>query len=145
MTGLAQMIRQGLLLFAFALLPAVGEAIYFKDKISWKSSIPESELVTAEVAKSWGDAAMWIDARPDDEFARDHVPGAISLNEDRWNELLPEFLQVWSPDKKIVVYCSAKSCNAAREVAERLRKEAQLPNEIRVLQGGWEEWLKTKK
>ena len=140
MIGLVQMIRQVLLLFVFALLPAAGEAIYFKDKISWKSSIPESELVTVEVAKSWGDDAMWIDARPDDEFARGHVPGAISLNEDRWNELLPEFLQVWSPDKKIVVYCSAKSCNAAREVAERLRKEAQLPNEIRVLQGGWEEW-----
>ena len=139
------MIRQALLLIALALLPAAGEAIYFKNKISWRSSIPESELVTVEVAKSWGDGAMWIDARPDDDFARDHVPGAISLNEDRWNELLPEFLQVWSPEKKIVVYCSAKSCNAAREVAERLRKETQLPNEIRVLQGGWEEWQKTKR
>jgi rhodanese-related sulfurtransferase len=135
-------LRQSAFLIALALLPGVGEAVYFKNRISWKSAIPDSELVTVEVARSWGDSALWVDARPDADFARGHVPGAISINEDRWNELLPQFLQVWSPEKKIVVYCSAKSCNAAREVAERLRKEAQLPNEIRVLQGGWEEWEK---
>ena len=86
---------------------------------------------------------MWVDARPDEDFARDHVPGALSLNEDRWTELLPQVLTAWSPDKKIVVYCSAQSCNAAREVAKRLRDEAQLKN-IFVLEGGWEEWVKKK-
>jgi len=60
------------------------------------------------------------------EFSRDHVPGAFSLNEDHWNELLAQFLPNLSPDKKVVVYCSAESCNAAREVAKRLRDEAQL-------------------
>src|SRR6202035_476418 len=113
--------RQVLLIVFLALVPAIGESIYFRDKISWRSPIPSSELITVEAVKSWGDNAIWIDARPDEDFARDHVPGAISLNEDRWNELLPQFLQSWSPEKKIVVYCSAKSCNAAREVAERLR------------------------
>ncbi len=92
---------------ALALLPATGEAIYFRDKISWRSAIPPSESVTAEEARAWGENAMWVDARPDDEFARDHVPGALSLNEDRWNELLSQFLAVWSPGKKIVVYCSS--------------------------------------
>ena len=72
------------------------------------------------------------------------VPGAVSLNEDRWNELLPQFLATWSPDKKVVVYCSTQNCNASREVAKRLRDEAQLKN-VFVLQGGWEEWLKQKK
>jgi rhodanese-related sulfurtransferase len=88
-----------------------------------------------------GDNAIWVDARPDDEFARDHVPGALSLNEDRWNELLPQFLAAWSPEKRIVVYCSSQGCNASREVARRLRDEPQLKN-VFVLQGGWEEWLK---
>ena len=111
---------------ALALLPAAGEAIYFRDKISWRSAIAPSEMVTVEQAREWGDTAIWVDARPDDEFASDHVPGAISLNEDRWNELLPQFLTVWSPGKKTVVYCSSLSCNASREVAHRLRKEAQL-------------------
>ena len=98
-------------------------------------------MVSVDQARAWGDSNIWIDARPDDEFARDHVPGAISLNEDHWNELLPQFLATWSPGKKVVVYCSAQSCDLAREVAERLRKEAQLPD-VFVLEGGWEAWVK---
>jgi rhodanese-related sulfurtransferase len=134
-------VREGLLLIALACLPAIGEGIYFRDKISWQSPIPASELVTVDQARALGDGAIWVDARPDEEFARDHVPGAVSLNEDRWNELLPQFLPNWSPGKKVVVYCSAESCNAAREVAKRLRDEAQL-TDVFVLQGGWEEWVK---
>ena len=134
-------VREGLLLIALACLPAIGEAIYFRDKISWQSPIPASESVTVDQARAWGDSATWVDARPDEEFARDHVPGAFPLNEDRWNELLPQFLPNWSPEKKVIVYCSAESCNAARDVAKRLRDEAQL-KDVFVLQGGWEEWVK---
>jgi rhodanese-related sulfurtransferase len=131
-------------LLLLALLPATGEAIFFRNKISWRSAIPPSEMVALAQARAWGDGAIWVDARPDEEFARDHVPGAISLNEDHWNELLPQFLATWSPDKKVVVYCSSLSCNASREVARRLRKEAQLQN-VFVLEGGWEAWLKGKR
>jgi rhodanese-related sulfurtransferase len=142
-----QWLRQAAILVLLAFAPAIGEAIYFRDKISWQSPIPPSELVTVDQARAWSDNAIWVDARPDEEFARDHVPGAVSLNEDRWSELLPQFLPKWSPEKKVVVYCSAESCNAAREVAKRLRDEAQLKdgegkNCVFVLKGGWEEWLK---
>jgi rhodanese-related sulfurtransferase len=133
--------RQLLILVALALAPAVGEAVYFQHKISWRSAVPPSESATVDQARAWGENVIWVDARPDEEFARDHVPGAVSLNEDRWNELLPKFLAVWSPGKKIVVYCSSLSCNASREIAARLRKEAQIPD-VFVLEGGWEAWVK---
>ena len=132
------------MLVALAFAPAIGQAIYFRDKVSWHSPIPPSESVTVAQAQAWGANAIWADARPDEEFARDHVPGAISLNEDRWNELLPQFLATWSPEKKVVVYCSSQGCNASREVARKLRNEAQL-KDVFVLQGGWEEWLKREK
>ena len=133
------------LLAAAALVPAVGEAIYFRDRVSWQSPISASELVTVDQARAWGGNAIWVDARPDADFTRDHVPGAVSLNEDRWNELLPQFQSIWSPEKKVVVYCSAESCNAAREVAERLRKSTQPPMQnVFVLEGGWEAWVKKK-
>jgi len=125
-------------------MPAIGEAIYFRNKVPWQSPIPASELVTVDQARSWGDSVIWVDARPDNEFERDHIPGAILLNEDRWTELLPQFLGQWSPEKKVVVYCSAQSCNASREVAKRLREEAQL-KDVFVLDGGWEEWLNSKR
>ena len=135
------LVRQTLILAALALVPGIGQAIYFRDKVLWRSSISASEMVTVEQARAWGENAIWADARPDEEFARDHVPGALSLNEDRWNALLPQFLAAWSPEKKVVVYCSSLSCNASREVARRLRGEAQLKN-VFVLEGGWEAWLK---
>jgi rhodanese-related sulfurtransferase len=138
------LVRQALILAALAIVPGLGQAIYFRDKVSWQSAVPASEMVTVSQARAWGGNAIWVDARPDDEFARDHVPGAVSLNEDRWNELLPPFLAVWSPEKKIVVYCSSQGCNASREVARRLRAEAQLKN-VFVLEGGWEAWLKEKR
>ena len=137
----SSLVGQALIVAALALAPAVGEAIWFRNKISWQSSIPPSESVTVDQAHTWGANAIWVDARPDDEFARDHVPNALSLNEDRWNELLPQFLAAWSPGKKIIVYCSSVGCNASREVARRLRKEAQLPD-VYVLKGGWEAWVK---
>jgi len=137
----SSLVAQAVILAALALLPAAGEAIYFRDKISWRSAIAPSEMVTVEEARKWNGTAIWVDARPDDDFAKDHVPDAISLNEDRWNELLPQFLAAWTPGKKVIVYCSSLSCNASREVAHRLRNEAQL-SEVFVLEGGWEEWLK---
>jgi rhodanese-related sulfurtransferase len=141
----SSLVRQALILVALAFLPGIGQAIYFRDKVSWRLPVPASEMVTVVQARAWGENAIWIDARPDEEFARDHVPGALSLNEDRWNELLPQFLAVWSPEKKIVVYCSSQSCNASREVAHRLRNQAQPPMQnVFVLEGGWEEWLKSR-
>ncbi len=143
-------VRQALLLVALAFLPAIGQAVYFRDKISWRTPDLPSEMVTADGARTWGASAIWVDARPDNEFEKDHVPGAIPLNEDRWSELLPQFLTTWSPDKKVVVYCSTQSCNLAREVARRLRQQAQLKdaegrNCVFVLQGGWEGWLASRK
>jgi rhodanese-related sulfurtransferase len=140
----SSLVRQALILAVLALVPGIGQAIYFRDQVSWRSPVPASEMVTVTQARAWGENAIWVDARPESEFARDHVPGALQLNEDRWNELLPQFLAAWSPEKRVIVYCGSEGCNASREVARRLRKEAQLPN-VFVLEGGWEEWLKTKR
>ncbi len=141
--------REAVIIGALALLPAMGEAIYFRDKISWATAIPASEMVSVDQAKQWGDQAIWADARPEHEFEQEHVPGAILLNEDKWNELLPQLLAVWTPKRKVVVYCSSLSCNASREVARKLRETVQLKdaegkNCVFVLEGGWEAWLEKK-
>jgi len=101
--------------------------------------VREGEVELAEV-QSWGDTVLWVDARPDAQYEKQHIPQAVPLNEDRWNELLPPMLATWSPEKRIVIYCSSQSCAASHEVAQRLKTEAQLPN-VYVLHGGWEAWL----
>jgi rhodanese-related sulfurtransferase len=139
------LLRHSAVLLAIALVPGAVQAIYLRDKIPWQARVAESDFVEVDTARGWGANVLWVDARPPNEFERGHIPGAVSLNEDRWGEALPEFLaKDWSPDKKIVVYCSAASCNLAEDVARRLRDEAKLPNEIRILKGGWEAWLAKK-
>lgn len=135
----ASVLRQAVLLLVFAFLPAIGQALYFRGNPALATKLPDAHEVTLAQAKSWGDTVLWLDARPNEEFAAGHVPGALSLNEDDWNGLLPAVLAAWKPAGKIVVYCSRKSCNASHGVAERLRHEDNLQN-VYVLPGGWEEW-----
>jgi hypothetical protein len=73
----SSLIRQALVLVALALVPSLVQAIYFRDKVSWRSPVPASEMVTVTLARTWGENAIWVDARPDNEFAQDHVPGAL--------------------------------------------------------------------
>jgi rhodanese-related sulfurtransferase len=135
------LVRQALLLAGLALLPALGEAIYFRNRISWIEPARADE-VTVEQARSFGRAVMWIDARSEEGFAVEHVPGALPLNAENWDHLLPAVLSAWSPGRKLVVYCSQRNCDASREVARRLREEAGLKN-VFVLTGGWEAWKKS--
>ena len=137
------LIRQVLWLVGLAFLPAIGQALYYRGNTAWQKPPADEAPVTVAQAKNWGATVLWIDARPDEQFAQAHVPGAMQLNEDAWNELLPKVLTAWAPERKLVVYCSRQTCNASHAVAERLRKEDGLKN-VYVLQGGWEEWEKGK-
>ncbi len=139
-----KLLRQAALLLIAALVPAIAQAVYYRDRVSWNAPAVQKDEVTIEQARQFGSKVLWVDARPDDQFARQHVPSAISLNEDRWDELLPPFLQTWSPDRRVIVYCSSQSCAASHEVARRLREEAGLPG-VFVLHGGWEAWVESAK
>src|SRR5947209_2615965 len=135
---------QTIALLAFAFVPAIGHAIYERQRIHWDEAQLTENEVTLQQANEWGESTLWIDARSDEQFEKQHIPGAISLNEDRWNELLPQTMTAWSPEKRLVVYCSSQSCALSREVARRLRDEAGLKN-VYVLHGGWEAWLEAQK
>jgi len=67
------------------------------------------------------------------------LPDSVLLNEDEWNALIPDFLNQWEPDKRIVVYCGGGGCQASKAVAARLRTELQLEN-VHVLKGGLKAW-----
>lgn len=131
------------MLVVLALLPAIAQALYLRDRVSWQRPPAEDEVTVTE-AKQWGQAVMWIDARPENEFTAAHIPGAHLLNTEGWDNLVPQVLNSWTPDRKLVVYCSKQTCGASREVARRLRDEAELKN-VFVLSGGWEAWQEASK
>ena len=132
-------LRQALILLGLAFFPAIGQALFLHEKVSWNERAAAKDEVDLAQARSWGETVLWVDARPDTQFEAGHIPNAIQLNEDRWNELLPQMLGVWAPDKRVIVYCSSQSCAASHHVAERLRENAGLKN-VFVLKGGWETW-----
>jgi len=83
---------------------------------------------------------MWVDARPETAYAQQHIPGAVLLNEDEWDELFPELFARWQPELEVVVYCDSSLCDASHQVAERLRKDLQA-DRVYVLHGGWQAWI----
>jgi rhodanese-related sulfurtransferase len=139
-----RLLRQSIALLGLAFLPAIGHAVYERGRISWDEQALSEHEVTLEQARAWGDTVMWVDARPDEQFNQQHIPGAVPLNEDRWNELLAPMLNAWSPDRRTVVYCSTQTCALSHQVARRLRDEAGL-KDVFVLHGGWEKWLEANK
>jgi rhodanese-related sulfurtransferase len=124
-------------LLVIALIPSVGSAFYHIRVKSWP--VPSENSVPLSDVQHWGKQVLWVDARSETEYAAGHIPGAFLLNLDQWNQLLPSLLQVWEPDKIVVVYCSSLSCQASREVTEKLRDEVGLQS-VFVLRGGWEAW-----
>jgi rhodanese-related sulfurtransferase len=102
-----------------------------------QATMNHDEILLEEATKR---QVLWIDARNKTEYAKDHIPDAVNLNEDAWEELLPSLLSIYSPDKTLVVYCDSDQCDASRQVAKRLRDEVGLKN-IFILKGGWQAWL----
>jgi len=133
---MSRVLRQVAAILLLALLPAIATGLWHPRRPAW-----QSDEVTLAAAAAWGRSVLWIDARPDADFARGHIPGAVPLNEDRWDDLLPGVLDHWDATRKVIVYCSSLSCQTSRDVGRRLRDEVSLPN-VFVLEGGWEAWQK---
>ncbi|MGB8166406.1 MAG: rhodanese-like domain-containing protein [Chthoniobacteraceae bacterium] len=133
---IAQAARQLAALLAVALVPALVSGVIQLKRTG--PAAPRDEVTASEV-RAWGDKVQWVDARPRAKFNEAHIPGAVSLNEDEWDRLVPAFLDAWEPEKTIVVYCDGGGCDASHAVAKRLREELKLEN-VHVLKGGWKEW-----
>ena len=131
-------VRQALLILLAALIPAGLTATLHPRRPPWSQETLAPGEERLPTVLTWGEKVLWVDARSVDEYQAEHVPGAILLNLESWDDLLPKFLDDWSPEKKVVVYCSAASCELSREVAERLRKSGI--SSVFVLKGGWEAW-----
>ena len=136
------LLRQLAILMVLAALPASVSAFHFwnqgKGDAFLEYSVPISEVLL------WKKPVLWVDARSASDYAIDHVPGAMRLTEDDWDELLPELLQAWEPERVTVVYCSSRTCHTSEEVAKRLREVVGL-KPVYVLRGGWKAWKKAGK
>jgi len=81
---------------------------------------------------------LFIDARPGEEYAELHIPGAINLPPESLGESPPPPLADIPQDRQIVVYCGQVSCDTALKVAEKL--QALGFTQVRAFLAGFNAW-----
>lgn len=87
-----------------------------------ESMEPDPMAIGVEAAFAL-EEALWLDARSRSVYEQSHLAGALLLNEDDWEEGIESLLEVWNPERSLVVYCDGGGCAASRHVALRLREE----------------------
>lgn len=105
----------------------------------------DDELSMKIIQERWKGDVLWIDARPQEQFDEGHVPGALLLNEQKFEEQLVTYLDTLQTNTRpIIVYCSAAKCDASRHVLEHLKQLLPIENAF-VLKGGWKAWEDARK
>lgn len=132
--------EQAVRLCVLALLPAVVSTWVHPSRPDWTRPAPRADEVTASQIAAWSGPVLWVDARSRAEFDRSHIPGAVLLNEEQWEDLLDGFLDAWQPGMRVVVYCGGGGGDASRNVARRLRAGSSDLGEIHILHGGIDAW-----
>ena len=82
--------------------------------------------------------ALFIDARPADEFNELHVPKSLNIPPDVAEAGLAEPVAGLAKDREIVVYCGQVSCDLALKVAEKL--QAMGFTRVTAYIGGFRAW-----
>jgi rhodanese-related sulfurtransferase len=82
--------------------------------------------------------ALFIDARPADEFAELHVPKSLNITPNMVEAGLAEKVADLARDREIVVYCGQVSCDLALKVAEKL--QALGFTRVTAYVGGFRAW-----
>lgn len=96
------------------------------------------EIGLAEAARLFDEGVLFLDARPAEEYAAGHIPGAASFPEDEADERIEEALLLCGEAGMTVVYCAGIDCDEAHLVARRLREAGV--DAVRVFAGGLNEW-----
>lgn len=96
------------------------------------------EIGLDEAERLIAGGALLLDARPPEQYAEGHIPGAVSLPEEAVSERPEAALGLCEGAERVVVYCRGIDCDEAHLLARTLR-EAGVEG-VRVFAGGIEEW-----
>ena len=103
------------------------------------------EVSMEVIQQRWQGKVLWIDARIQEQYDAGHIPGAVLLNEQHFEEQLFGLLDTLQTNTKpIIIYCNAVKCDASRKILERLKQTLPIENAF-VLKGGWNAWQQVAK
>lgn len=105
----------------------------------------DDEVSMKTIRERWQGQVLWIDARIKEQYDAGHIPGAVLLNEQHFEEQLFGLLDTLQTNTKpIILYCNAAKCDASRKILERLKQTLPIENAY-VLKGGWNAWQEVAK
>lgn len=94
----------------------------------------------AEAARLFSEqAALFIDARYEEDYADGHIKGALSLPwDDDVHTRFPEIAGAIPPDRVIITYCDGETCHLSHALAVFLQEKGF--ETVRELVNGWTVW-----
>lgn len=87
-------------------------------------------------------AAVFVDARPSEQFVLGHIEGARNLPWEAFDQKFPQVFADIPKDRLVIAYCDGEGCNLSHELAAGLRGKGY--SHVRVLANGWSAWQMAK-
>jgi 3-mercaptopyruvate sulfurtransferase SseA len=106
------------------------------------SSVHGEEVVTLGEMQtiSTGRTAVVLDARPEIFYRLGHIPTALSLPRDDFENRYRTLASLLGAhrDQQLIVYCSGIDCQDSQLVGDALERLGY--SHVRLFRGGWSEW-----
>ena len=98
------------------------------------------EIDDVKIAKQIYDSgkAVFIDARSRENYEDGHIKGALSLPVGQFDESIDAFHDQYSTSSSIVTYCSGRTCEDSRRLADLLFDEGY--TNVTVMIDGYPGW-----
>lgn len=116
--------------------------LFGNESMKARLSGPSGERIDISLAEAkklfLQQAAIFIDARPDDDYARGHIKGARSLPSHELDQRLMKVIEDISVDTPIITYCDGEACEMSHDVANVLIDMGF--GHVRILANGWTKW-----
>lgn len=100
----------------------------------------DSLMISVDDAEAlfFAQAAVFLDARSHNVFAKGHIQGAYSLPWDEFDERFAAAMGDVALETPIITYCDGESCGLSKELAMVLLGKGY--TNVRVLVNGWTLW-----
>lgn len=107
---------------------------------SYVKDDPPAISLTQAMADFQSHNTIFVDARLEEDYKAGHIPRALNLPFEEFEQYYPKIEPLLSRDKNIITYCDGTECEASLFLA-RLLKTKGFKN-LKVFFGGWTEWSK---
>ena len=116
----------------------------FSETVGGMLNIAVDEVELYQSIQADGDESIVIlDARSQDHFNEEHIPGSKSLNFYQADKLIDELLPSLQEASMIIVYCNGGDCEDSIRLGAYLLNDHGIPYDaIRIFEGGIADWKK---